>query len=160
MGKQKRSRGVHTAVVLPPDMLEQLRRSERGVSEEIRRRLALTFEQDAADPITRELHAGLANIATQLKQDFGTEWHTMQRPYEAFVAAVVQRLANYKPPQREEVAATDLLFAGPDGPPETIGRLRESDDRRAHPYPHLEVAQRRRSPLRSLHIRAKKEGDK
>ena len=42
MGKK---RGVHTAVVLPPEVLDQLRKSERGVSEEIRRRIALTFEQ-------------------------------------------------------------------------------------------------------------------
>ena len=48
MKKSKRAR-VHTAVVLPPDVLEQLRRSERGVSEEVRRRVDRTLDEDAFD---------------------------------------------------------------------------------------------------------------
>ena len=73
MGKK---RGVHTAVVLPPEVLDQLRKSERGVSEEIRRRIALTFEQDAADRVIRELCDEVRRIADKLRQDFGAEWHT------------------------------------------------------------------------------------
>ena len=49
---------VHTAVVLPRDLLERLRRdakaSDRGLSTEIRQRLQLTYDQEGlpSDPET------------------------------------------------------------------------------------------------------------
>lgn len=143
MKEQKRARGVHTAVVLPPDLLEHLRRSDRGVSEEVRRRVALTFEQDALDAVTRELCTGLVDIAARLQVDYGKEWHASPDAYRAFVAAVVQRLTQYLPTPRTGVGASDLLE--PNDEPETIGRMRERDGRRERSYPHLEAAQKRRA---------------
>jgi hypothetical protein len=138
MGKK---RGVHTAVVLPPEVLDQLRKSERAVSEEIRRRIARTFEQDAADPVMRELCNGISRIADKLRQDFGADWHASPRAHQAFVAAVAQRIAQYTPPTGTESAArSDLVgTVGVDDPPETIGRLRERDDRRRHQLPYSSV---------------------
>ena len=52
---------VHTAVVLPRDLLERLRtdaeRSERGLSTEIRQRLQLTYDLEGLprDPETSDL---------------------------------------------------------------------------------------------------------
>ena len=57
--RRKGERGVHTAVVLPREMLDLLResgrRQERGVSEEIRERLAGSLFEDARDPTTRSI---------------------------------------------------------------------------------------------------------
>jgi hypothetical protein len=136
---KKRVRGVHTAVVFSPEVLEQLRSSERGVSEEVRRRVALTFEQDAIDPVTRELRDGLLNIAALLRSDFAADWHALPWAHKAFAAAIVQRLAEYAPPERPNLAV-DALF----DPPETIGRLRERDDQRAHDYPQLKALKQRK----------------
>ena len=146
MGKK---RGVHTAVVLPPEVLDQLRKSERGVSEEIRRRIALTFEQDAADRVIRELCDGVRRIADKLRQDFGAEWHASLRAHQAFAAAVAQRIAQYTPPAiTESAAGSDSVWAtvGADDPPETIGRLRESDDRREHRLRYTRFAYHRGAP--------------
>jgi hypothetical protein len=156
MKEKKRTRGIHTAVVLPRDVLEQLRRSERGVSEEIRRRIALTFEQDSIDPVTRELRDGLVDIAKLLRQDYAVEWYTWPPAYQAFAAAMAKRIAEYAPPPgilASAGATKDMLR---EESPETIGRMRERDDRRAHAYKHLAEAQKRRSAGFTKHV---KKGD-
>jgi hypothetical protein len=98
----------------------------------------------------------LVRIAEQVRHDFGTEWHALPRAHEAFSAAIVQRLAAYPPPPSG--AAWSDLF-GPNDPPETIGRMRELDDRRKHSYPQLEAAQKRKTGRLFRHLRAKKEGN-
>lgn len=84
----------------------------------------------------------------------------MEKSLEAFVAAVMQRLAEYAP--APDGAAVSALFA-PSDPPETIGRIRERDDRHEHSYPQLQAAQKRRSKQKmsgwSRHMRAKKDND-
>ena len=47
--QKKRKRGIHTAVVLEPEVLERLRKSKEGVSFEIRERIRRTLEQDTFD---------------------------------------------------------------------------------------------------------------
>jgi hypothetical protein len=151
--KQKRTRGVHTAVVLPADVLDHLRKSERGVSEEIRTRVALTLKQDAIDPVTRELCQVVADTAATIIQNFGVSWHSNPKAHAVFVTALAEHLAGYKPGPSGGV--TDLL--GPDDPPETIGKMLARQVTFSRSYPHLEAAQQRRSPLKARHIKAKKE---
>jgi len=162
-GKPAGKRGVHTAVVLPPDVLEQLRKSERGVSEEIRERINRTFSDDAIDPVTRELRDGLVNIAARLRGDFGEEWHASPRVFREFAAAVAQRLSAYEPPA---TAPTDIpdSVAGVVPPDEWagwLGKVRERDDQAAHDYPQLKKAQDRRFASIGLPLirRAKKEDE-
>lgn len=138
---------VHTGVRLDAKILERLSAGDRGVSDQIRERLERTFAEDDLDATTRELREFIASIASVLRADFGCEWHEYPRVHQAFSAAVAQRIAAYKPPARElPVAASDLLYFGPDDAPETIGRMRERDDRRAHAYPKLEAAEKRTAP--------------
>ena len=74
---------VHTAVVLPPDLLEQLRKaaaaSGQGLSAEIRRRLqrvdGLEIIEAARDPETKDLMDMFENMATNLAADLGKKWH-------------------------------------------------------------------------------------
>jgi hypothetical protein len=119
MGKTKlRGRGIHTAVVLPPEVLDRLRQSERGVSEEIRRRIALTLEQDAIDPATRELLAAVTWIAGELHRQSRASWHAFPKAHEALSVAIQTWLEMVKP-KEPGGAANDLL--SPDDPP-TLGR--------------------------------------
>lgn len=132
----KQQARVQTGLRLEPAMIDRLRQSDRGLSDEIRDRLERTFKEDAIDAVTRELRDGLVNIAERLRADYG-EWHKSPMAYQAFNAAMIQRIAQYEPPPEPEGAASDLF-----GRSDTIGRLREHDDRRSHSYPHLETAQR------------------
>ena len=154
--KAERGALVQTGLRLEAEIFDRLRSGGRGLSDEIRDRLERTFKEDAIDPVTRELCAGLLNIAVRLRSDFGSDWHASLWAHKAFVAAIVQRLAEYAPPERPSLTV-DALF----DPPETIGRLRERDDRREHSYSGLEAAQKRRSAgkLSARHIRAKKGSD-
>ncbi len=145
------------------DDLKRLKRAGRSLSDEIRDRLKRTFKEDELDPPTRELRDGLVNLAAKLRVDYAHhEWHALTPAHEAFVAGVVQRLAQYAPPPQEQgPAAAELLL--PSGPPETIGRIREQDDRRENSYPQLQAAQERRSKQKwataARHMRAKKGDD-
>jgi hypothetical protein len=156
MAKAERGRGVHTAVVLSPEVRDKLKQSERGLSEEIRERIERTFKYDEVDPVTRELVEGLINIAALLRIDFGAEWHRWPRAYEAFATAAAQRLAGYALPQ-DIVADTTSEMLTENDLPETVGRMRERDDQRAHVYRHLAAAQKRKT-AGFKHVRTKKEG--
>jgi hypothetical protein len=155
--KQKRARGVHTAVVLPQEILDQLRQSERGVSEEVRRRVALTIEQDATDPITRELCQLLVDTAVTLTQNFGVSWHSQPKAHAVFAAAVADLLAGYEPERPPVAVASDLL--GPDDPPETIGKMLAMQVRFGRSYPHLDKAQQRKTALAVRHIKQEDGGN-
>ncbi len=137
---------MQTAIRLPREMHVRLSQGEGGVSEEMRRRIERTFVEDALDPVTRELIAGIINLDQSIRVDLGAPWHGFQGPHAAFAAAVAQRIANYKPPAKPgaEQAVRDLLGAGLSGPddlPETVGRTHERHDRRSHQYPHLQKVQ-------------------
>jgi hypothetical protein len=96
----------------------------------------------------RELVEGLINIAALLCVDFGGEWHAWPGAHKAFAAAVAQRLSAYAPGPGMVV---DPELGIQEDEVEITGRMRERDDRRAHDYRHLKVAQGfyRRPPKKS-----------
>jgi len=157
MANVERGRGVHTAVVLSPEVRDKLKQSERGLSEEIRERIERTFKYDEVDPVTRELVEGLINIAALLRIDFGAQWHRWPRAYEAFAAAAAQRLAGYALPQGI-VADTTSEMVTENDLPETVGRMRERDDQRARVYQHLVAAQKRKAVGFTERVCTEKEG--
>lgn len=158
--KKGTSPRVHTGIRLDAKIVERLSVGERGISDQIRERLEQTFAEDDLDGVTRELRDGLVNIAARVRADFGCEWHMMPRAHQAFAAALTQRVAGYAPPPREApAAASDLMFFGPDDEPETIGRMRERDDQRAHNYQHLKTALTRTMPRLARHMTTKRDKD-
>jgi hypothetical protein len=149
---------VQIGVRLDPAVADRLRGGPRGLSDEIRERLERTFKYDDVDPVTRELVEGLINIAALLRVDYRAEWHTWPRAYEAFSAAVAQRLVGYAPPPGVMTdAASEML--GANDSPDTVGRMRERDDQRTHAYQHLTAAQVRKASGLTRHSRTKKESN-
>jgi hypothetical protein len=143
-------------VRLDDEILDRLERGGGSLSDEIRERLKRTFTEDDLATATRELRDALVHLAAKLRADYGNrEWWESAYAHEAFVAAVMQRLAEYAPtpPSQKGGAVSDLF-----DPPDMIGRLRERDDRREHSYPQLEAAQKRRSSAHRL--RGKKDDNK
>jgi hypothetical protein len=144
--------------------LERLGKGERGVSEEIRERIERTFKEDEIDAPTRELRDFLVHIAAQLRDDYGTDWHKAPRAYQAFVAAIIEQLRPYEPVREPgPVAASDLLYLGPDHPPDVVGKLRARDVRRTHSYPQLEAAleaERERRRRSGVSVQSKKKEGK
>jgi hypothetical protein len=135
---------VQIAVRLDPPMIERLRNGAHGLSDEIRDRLERTYKYDEVDPVTRELAEGLINIAALLRFDFGAEWHVSPQAYEAFAAAMRERLAGYEPPPGATLDAPPEIL-GPGDPPAIIGRMRERDDRRTHARRNLTAALKAKS---------------
>ena len=86
-GKKGRPRSenpmVHTAVVLPRDLLEGLRRDaearDHGLSTEIRERLYENFEgwtqRNLEDQKTKALLENIKLLADNLASDLGKKWH-------------------------------------------------------------------------------------
>lgn len=160
--KAKSGTLVQTGLRLEAEILDRLRGGSRGLSDEIRDRLERTFAEELIDAATRELREFLANIAADVRADFGCEWHVAPRAHEAFAAAVAHRIAAYAAAVGEVGSADDLLHLGPDEPPAVIGRLRERDDRRTHDYPQLRAAvERAAKHLRAAiaRTRSTKEGE-
>jgi hypothetical protein len=146
---------AHVGVRVDPAIADRLRASERGLSDEIRERLERTFKYDEVDPVTRELVEGLINIAALLRIDFGVEWHAWPPAMQAFAEAVKERVVAYRLPPGILTGAGAAAEMLRDEPPETIGRMRERDDQRAHPYKHLADAQKRRSSYTGLTTHSK-----
>jgi hypothetical protein len=88
---------VHTAVVLPPEMIEQLKQSERGLSEEIRGRLKQSLDAESRyDRQTRELAENIMELAALIPRHAKAEWHqhpeahaTLKRMIQVFLEARV-----------------------------------------------------------------------
>jgi hypothetical protein len=120
---------VHTAVVLPRDLLERMRRdaeaADRGLSTEIRQRLQLTFDLEGLprDPETTELVDSIKSLADNLAGDLGKKWY--QHPYAlaAFKAGVAEFLAQYRPAGKESVRPDTRVVGEPTDPPDVVGRI-------------------------------------
>jgi hypothetical protein len=120
---------VHTAVVLPRDLLERLRRdaeaADQGVSAEIRRRLQLHYdvtELSRSDPETTDLLQLIRLLAIQISADLGQKWHRHPDALAAFKAGVAALLAQYQPDGDESAYPDTRVVGDPDDPPEAIGR--------------------------------------
>jgi hypothetical protein len=110
---------VQTAVRLPREMLEKLRQSSDGVSEEIRTRLARTLEEDA-DPPTRALVVAIDKLAVLVRLQTGHDWYSHPAAHRVFKQMIVSRLVHLKP-SGEAVFGSDEL-------PPMASRLVASDD--------------------------------
>jgi hypothetical protein len=109
---------VHTAVVLPRTLLDQLRgdaeRSERGLSTEIRQRLLSTYHSEGAprDAETTELVHFIESLADSLARDLGKKWHESEYAKAALAGGVLTFL-------RPSGAVRDI--PGHTDNPETVG---------------------------------------
>jgi hypothetical protein len=116
---------VHTAVVLPPDLIAQLKadakKSGNGMSAEIRVRLRMSYlmQLSRGDPETGNLLHAIKRLSDFLARDLGKRWH--QHPYamSAFKAGVADLLARYQP-EGDERVRPDAQVVG--DPPDVVGR--------------------------------------
>jgi hypothetical protein len=114
---------VHTAVVLPADLISKLRADAeaegRGLSAEIRQRLGATYQLLRGDPETGNLLNAIKHLAYFLARDLGKEWH--QHPYAmaAFKAGVADLLSRYQPEGDERVRPETQVVGDP---PDVVGR--------------------------------------
>jgi hypothetical protein len=119
---------VHTAVVLPRDLLETLRSdaaaSDQGISAVIRQVLQLHYlaRPDPEDFETSNLLSAIKHLSEFLARDMGAKWH--QHPYAlaAFKAGVQAFLARYHPEGDARVRPDSQGTGEPDDPPDVVGR--------------------------------------
>ena len=135
---QQRKRGrprsemamVHTAVVLPRGLLDDLRRDaaahNHGVSAEIRTQLELydraRQREASGDVETKTLLNAIKRLSQFLAEDMGTEWHRHPYALAAFRAGVEALLARYHPDGDERIRPDTHGAGKPDDPPEIVGR--------------------------------------
>jgi hypothetical protein len=124
--KKKRTSGeamVHTAVVLPPEMLAELRKQGalhgRTMSQEIRERLAGSLFEETRDDKTKQLEGEIVQLAAEVLHDFKTHWHAEPRAHKAFLAAVADQIGSYEPPPTPASGSPDVNDLDP---PDVIGR--------------------------------------
>jgi hypothetical protein len=142
-------------ISLPDTLRDQLdaavAKSGNSLGEEIRQRLERTIEQDASDPITRELASAVVNLAATLAASFGAEWHSHEELRGIFAAAIAQRLAKIKLSPKGALALASQLQQAPDA----LGAVIERADAHAHFYQHLAAG-----PTTLLDVSRKKEEEK
>lgn len=112
---------IQTGLRLEPEILDKLRKSPRGVSEEIRDRLIRTFFEDEIDPRTRELAAGVMQLAQDIRHDKSFDWYSHEKAHETLVEAIKALLGSLKPKREGTHAVTSDLMWGDDDPV-TLGR--------------------------------------
>ena len=112
---------VHTAVLLPSDLLVRLKKDARGhgLSAEIRKRLQTSYHQEGHDPRTGELVACIEDLAKSLARDLGVQWYSTEFAREAFKAGVAIFLAENAPGGSSE---TSYDGHPDDAPPVIVGR--------------------------------------
>jgi hypothetical protein len=112
---------VHTAVVLPRDLLERLKtdgeRSERGLSTEIRQRLVATYGVVPRDAETTELVEFIQMLADSLGRDVG-KWHENEMAKAAFVAGLLEFLRPDAPDRLQSFVERYVIARAPTFKPE------------------------------------------
>jgi hypothetical protein len=120
---------VHTAVVLPRELIERLKRDAsaagRGLSTEIRKRLQLTYDLEGmpGDPEMSGLLRSIQTLAENLAGDLGKRWHQHRYALAAFKAGFAELLARHEPEGDERTRPDARLVGEPDDPPEVVGRI-------------------------------------
>src|SRR5215471_6655570 len=127
MKKQKSNREtknmVQTALWLPREMHDQLKKKagERGLGEEIRRRLRWSFEAEEPPDRTTDIFISAAN---QIAIELGEPWYANRFASEVFRAAINELLSQCQSTEQagpEAVAKLQATF--PNENPETLGRI-------------------------------------
>jgi hypothetical protein len=114
---------VHTAVVLPADLISKLKADGeaegRGLSAEIRERLGALTQLPRRDPETGKLLNAIRYLSDFLARDLGNRWHEHPYAMAAFKAGVADLLARYQP-EGDERVRPDTQVVG--DPPDVVGR--------------------------------------
>ena len=110
---------IQSAIRLPRNLHERLKKAggERGMGEEIRRRLEASFdaEKAPANPKTRELLDAISSFAEETARDYGN-WSEDAFAFEVLKACVNMLLAHYQPkgkpvPNPKPDGLAGMLFA-------------------------------------------------
>ena len=120
---------VHTAVVLPRDLLERLRTdaaaSGHGLSTEIRQRLQLHYPApepaEQHDPKTNNLLRDIKQLSVFVAHIRGKKWHEHPRAFADFKEGVENVLARYEP--EGDAMHSDRQGPGELDPPNVVGRI-------------------------------------
>jgi hypothetical protein len=118
---------VQTAFRLPRELHEQIKAAagERGISEEIRRRLEASFGPEAGSDVqTRELGAVISQLAARMDEDYGA-WHHDPFSFQAFKAGI-NLVMDHSRPKGEPVGKPKpnsvAEMMGEAGTPEQVGK--------------------------------------
>jgi hypothetical protein len=119
---------VHTAVVLPADLISRLKTdaeaNERGMSAEIRSRLLLTYlwQGSPVDRETKNILAAVRKLGDMIVRDQGTRWYEHPYALASFKAGVAELLSRYLPAGDVSVRPDSESTNEPDDAPEVVGR--------------------------------------
>ena len=118
---------VHTAIALPRDLLDALRRDAiaggKGLSTAIRHILQMYYllPGRSAEPETNNLLTSIKTLASVLDRDLGKKWYEHPYALAAFKAGVAAFLARYQP-EGDENVPPDWVAGDPVDPPGAVGR--------------------------------------
>jgi hypothetical protein len=126
MARKPREGGAMEKVMirLPPDMLARLKPAdgERGMGEEIRRRLDASLYSDMADPKTKALLESIRLLAGAF--DLDDPWQENRFSFEVFKAGVAELVSQYQPTGPIEVGTRHMGVAyREEDDPGTAGRM-------------------------------------
>jgi hypothetical protein len=127
MRKQRSNREtknmIQTALWLPREMHQQLKKKagERGLGEEIRRRLRASFEFDEPPDKTTDI---LISAINQLAIELEGPWYANSFTFEVLKAAINDLLSQCRATEQAGLEAVAKLQATfPNENPETLGRI-------------------------------------
>lgn len=115
---------IQTALWLPRDTHEQLKKAggERGLGEEIRRRIQIAFSAATGDRYTDKLLDQIKEIARELSRD--EPWYANRYTFDVFKAAIDALLLSHLPSgEAKQETKANLQAVYGDEKPENIGRI-------------------------------------
>jgi hypothetical protein len=126
-GRASFRRMVHTAVVLPPELIERLKKAGEaaghGLSTEIRQLLHVAdLMRTSQDQKTSRLLNDIRHLSEKIEGDVGERWHENGYAHAAFRAGVLYFLTRHGSPGETNKRPDAAADAPSDDPPEAVGR--------------------------------------
>jgi hypothetical protein len=95
--KKADKESVPTAIRLPRQTYEWLRKRDEGITDAIKRGLEFVAIEEGADQPTRDLALLIFELAREVEVDPGGAWHTNGASYRAFERMLLRVLLKWKP---------------------------------------------------------------
>ncbi|WP_213737064.1 hypothetical protein [Bradyrhizobium sp. dw_411] len=109
--KKPEKESVQTAIRLPRETYDRLRKRDESITDAIKRGLDLVALEDEADEPTREFSHLIFELAREVELELGTQWHSDGIAHRTFRRMLLRAISKWRPADYNDNLFDDVKVA-------------------------------------------------